>query len=88
MYDVDQSFRMSNVRTPGIVNGYIDRYAEAIRPEMARDCEKWNHKVKDWEAQVKSVREFANTRSSYVLSHVMRKFGLNNEQMRSYGFEL
>lgn len=82
------AYQMNNVWTPEIINGYIDRYAETIRPEMTRDCEKWNHKVKDWEAQVKSVREFANTRSSYVLIHIMKKFGLSNEQMRSYGFEL
>lgn len=82
------AWQLNEVWSAGNVNAYIDRYYAAIKPEMQRDCDKWGHQYSTWEANVQELRNFANTRTDYVLKHVKKKFGLTDEQMRSYGFKV
>ena len=82
------AWQMNNVWTPEILNAAIDRYAAAIRPEMTRDCANWGLDYNNWEANVRALHEFANTRGDYMLQHIKKKFGLSDEQMRAYGFKV
>ena len=79
-------WQLTNVWNPENVNAAVDVIYELIRPEMARDCARWENSFSDWEAQVRAIRTFANTRTAYVLKHVQSYFKLTDAQMKSYGF--
>lgn len=80
------AWQLREVWTPENIGAYIDRYYAAIKPEMKRDCNKWGLDYANWEANVQALREFADTRTDYVVKHIKSRFNLTDEQMRSYGF--
>ena len=82
------AWQLNEVWSAENLNAYIDKYAAVLAPEMRRDCAKWGHEYSTWEANVQEMHDFANTRTAYVLQHVKKKFGLTDEQMRSYGFKV
>ncbi|MBP5230460.1 MAG: CotH kinase family protein [Clostridia bacterium] len=79
-------WQLTNVWNPENVNKAVDSIYEQIQPEMARDTVRWENSYSDWEAQVRAIRTFANTRTAYVLKHVQSYFKLTDAQMKSYGF--
>ena len=79
-------WQLTNVWCPENVNKAVDAIYEQIQPEMARDTVRWDNSYSDWEAQVRAIRTFANTRTAYVLKHVQSYFKLSDQQMVSYGF--
>lgn len=82
------AWQIQEVWSPERVIAAVDAYEQAILPEMARDCAKWEHSYSDWQAHVQALRSFANRRAPYVVSYVQAWFGLSDAQMREYGFSV
>lgn len=80
------AWQMENVWAPERVVAAIDAYAQAIRPEMQRDCAKWNHNISDWQRHVENLRTFATERPSRLLPMIKSYFSLSDAEMRAYGF--
>lgn len=79
-------WQLTNVWSPANVNAAVDAIYEQIKPEMPRDCQKWDSTMAKWEEQVQAIRDFANIRVSYVVKHAKSYFKLSDEQMKAYGF--
>lgn len=80
------AWQMENVWAPERVVAAIDAYAQAIQPEMRRDCEKWNHTFSDWQRHVENLRTFATERPDKLLPMIKSYFSLSDADMRAYGF--
>ena len=55
---------------------------------LAKEIRRWGGKVSTWEGNVEALRRFARQRNSYFIPDVQAFFGLSDQQMREYGFEV
>jgi len=58
----------------------ISRLANAIRPEMERELERWGKGItmEAWEYAVNNIRSFAQKRPHYMRQHILNKFYLGD----------
>ena len=82
------AWQMNNIWTEENIVGRIDEIQEIIRPIMPRECQRWNRNYDDWEDSVDMMRYFARERNRYMIVHIRNFFGLTDEEMQSYGFDV
>ncbi len=82
------AWQINNVWTEENVIGRIDEIAAMIQPDLEKDCKRWNVRYGLWESSVEHLREFAQERTRYFMTHVKQYFGLTDAQMREYGFPI
>ncbi len=62
---------------PASVRAVIDSLAEVIRPEAARDAERWGTTFEAWEENVQALRDYADRQPDIVRSQIMDHFHLS-----------
>ena len=82
------AWQIENVWSYERVLPVIDSYCDAIRPEMERDCERWELSYRTWENSVERIRTFFKNREGYVVEDLQDWFKLTDAQMEAYGFDL
>lgn len=82
------AWQIENVWSYERVNPVIDKYYNAIQPEMERDCARWELSYKSWENSVNRIRTFFENREGYVVEDLQNWFKLSDAQMEAYGFDL
>ncbi len=82
------AWQIENVWNKERVNEAIDRYYNMLKPEKARDGERWSISSSRWESSVQVIRSFFNNREAYIVKYVQNWFGLSDAQMKSYGFNI
>ncbi|MBE6579920.1 MAG: hypothetical protein E7651_08995 [Ruminococcaceae bacterium] len=82
------AWQIENVWSYQRVNPVIDKYYNAILPEMERDCERWELSYSAWEKSVNRIRTFFENREGYVVEDLQDWFKLSDAQMEAYGFDL
>ena len=82
------AWQIENVWSYERVLPVIDSYCDAIRPEMERDCERWELSYRTWEKSVERIRTFFKNREGYVVEDLQDWFKLTDAQMEAYGFDL
>ena len=48
------------------VNAAIDRFVEAIGPEVARNNKRWTGSYEGWEKRIEGLRRFADGRQAFL----------------------
>jgi hypothetical protein len=66
----------------------IDEIHDMIAPDMHKEASRWSPSVATWEQKVQKLRDFALNRNDYFVKHIQNFFGLTDQQMREYGFEV
>lgn len=87
-YIARMAWQINNVWTEENVVKRIDEIAAMLAPDMAKECDRWGGSVERWEKNLQTLRNFAANRTDYVLQHIQAFFGLTDQQMRQYGFEV
>lgn len=82
------AWQMNNVWTEENIIARVDEIEALIKKDMVKDLERWDYSYSQWEDHVERIREFARTRSGYLLDYLQRYFGMTDEQMRAYGFDV
>lgn len=82
------AWQMQNIWSTENMLAAIDRYEQAIAPEMERDCAKWGRTYAQWQEHVKALRSFATNRPAHLTRFVQSYFHLTDAQMKDYGFTL
>lgn len=62
---------------PASVRAVIDSLAGVIRPEAARDAERWGTTFEAWEANVQALRDYADRQPGIVRSQIADRFQLS-----------
>ena len=82
------AYAVNTVWNEEVVVERIDYFYDLLLPDMAKECRRWGGSVSSWEKQIESLRNFARKRNSYFIPDVQSFFGLTDQQMRDYGFEV
>lgn len=82
------AYQVNTVWNEEVVIDRIDDLQAQLRPDMAKECRRWGGSVRTWEERVESLRSFARKRNKYFIPDVKAFFGLTDQQMRDYGFEV
>lgn len=62
----------------------IDETAAEIRPEVARERERWGSVQEQWESMVQDLKDFCTDRADSVEYSICYEFGLSEEKRESY----
>lgn len=62
----------------------IDETAEKIRPEIARERERWGSVAEQWEGMVQDLKDFCTDRAESVEYSICYEFALSAEKRASY----
>ncbi len=82
------AYQVNTVWNEETVIERIDYFQELLQPDMAKECRRWGGKVSTWESNVEYLRKFARLRNDYFIPDIQNFFGLTDQQMRDYGFEV
>ena len=82
------AYQVNTVWNEEVVVDRIDYFYDLLKDDMAKECQRWGTKVSTWEYYVETLRSFARKRNSYFIPDVQSFFGLTDQQMRDYGFEV
>ena len=82
------AYQVNTVWNEETVVARIDYFHDLLLPDMAKECRRWGGSVKSWESYVENLRVFARKRNNYFIPDVQNYFGLTDQQMRDYGFEV
>lgn len=82
------AYQVNTVWNEKVVVDRIDYFQDLLQADMAKECRRWGGSVSGWEKQVEGLRNFARKRNSYFIPDVKAFFGLTDQQMRDYGFEV
>ena len=57
---------------------------ELVRPEMARNCERWKYpeNLSKWEENVKTLRHNISARRKYAVEELKNTFRVSNARLR------
>lgn len=61
----------------------IDSMAEEFRPEMARNGERWEMQLENWEKMVKSLRNYIDGRAKYVAGSFLENVRIPRDEFKS-----
>ena len=82
------AYQVNTVWNEEVVVDRIDYFYDLLKDDMEKECRRWGTKVSTWEYYVETLRSFARKRNSYFIPDVQSFFGLTDQQMRDYGFEV
>ena len=82
------AWQLENVWNEEIVVARIDLFCQLLKDDIEKECARWNPSVAQWEANVQKMRDFASQRNDHFVRYVQNHFGLTDNQMRDYGFEV
>lgn len=80
------AWQMNNIWTEENMLSRIDEIEALIRPDMAKECARWDMEYSMWEYSMEVFRTFARERNKYLLQYVQNWFQLSDAEMRQYGF--
>ena len=82
------AYQVNTVWNEETVISRIDYLHDLMEPDMAKEVRRWGGSVGTWEYYVEYLRKFARLRNQYFIPDVQAFFGLTDQQMRDYGFEV
>ncbi len=82
------AYQVNTVWNEEVVVRRIDEFQAFLQADMAKECNRWGGSVNSWENRVEKLRDFARKRNGYFIPDIKNFFGLSEEQMRNYGFEV
>lgn len=82
------AYQVNTVWNEEVVVDRIDYFQQLLQPDMEKEIRRWGGKVSTWEANVEALRKFARNRNKYFIPDIQAFFGLSDQQMRDYGFEV
>lgn len=82
------AWHMKTVWNEECVVARIDAFQAMLNNDIAKEAARWGTSVANWERHVQKMRNFAAARNDYFVDHVQNFFGLTDQQMRDYGFEV
>lgn len=82
------AYQVNTVWNEEVVVARIDYFHDLLAADMAKECGRWGGSVSSWENRLEKLRDFARKRNSYFIPDVKAFFGLTDQQMRAYGFEV
>ncbi len=82
------AYQVNTVWNEEVVVQRIDYFQDLLQADMAKECRRWGGSVSTWEKYVENLRNFARKRNDYFIPDVQAFFGLTDQQMRDYGFEV
>ena len=82
------AWQMNTIWTEENVIGRIDEIQAMIIGDMEKECSRWKQSYDSWLDSVEHLRNFARERNGYMLQQLQSFFGLSDEQMRAYGFDV
>lgn len=82
------AYQVNTVWNEETVVARIDYFQNLLQPDMAKECRRWGGSVGSWEKYVENLRVFARKRNNYFIPDVQSFFGLTDQEMRDYGFEV
>ncbi len=82
------AWQMNNIWEETDMVAWIDAFEDMIEKDMQKDCERWGRKYESWRRDVDYLRTYARNRNRNMLIHLKNYFGLNDAQMREYGFKV
>ena len=78
------SYYLKNVFTIDNINKEFDLIYNRIKPEMKRNCLRWNYSYGDWERNAQFLKSIASSRIDQVKSATKKYFNLNQEEYDEY----
>lgn len=82
------AWQLNTVWTEETVIARIDEVAALIDSDMEKDCKRWGKTYSGWKNSVEIMRTFVGERNEYLLKNIQSWFGLTDEEMRAYGFQV
>lgn len=82
------AYQVNTVWNEEVVIARIDEFQALLQADMAKECRRWGGSVSSWKNHVEKLRDFARKRNDYFIPDIKAFFGLTNQQMRDYGFEV
>jgi len=80
------AWQINNIWSEDRVLSRVEELESILAHDLVKDYERWFRDYEDWVREVEDVRQFARTRSSYVVQHLQEYFDLSRDQMIEYGF--
>lgn len=82
------AYQVNTVWNERTVVERIDEFQALLQADMAKECDRWGGSVSSWENKIEKLRDFARKRNDYFIPDIQEFFGLNDQQMKDYGFEV
>lgn len=80
------AYVLDNILTDEKILARIDFYHELLKPEIARECSKWEGTVDSWEAAVQRMREYITSRDlrSEMINSLQKHLSLKADEKAKY----
>jgi len=82
------AWQMNTIWTEENVINRVNEIEALIKADMPRETDRWTGTYDGWLASVEHIRKFARERNDYMILHIQAYFGLTEEEMRAYGFDV